>query len=83
MSENFCVVYLIFLKGPIKIVTIDLTFPRPKVNPNNSKLSLIVWKGNNEKQAGAELCQAQVKLGLAKVEIFFHLIENKAVLDLK
>ena len=35
------------------------------------------------KQAGAELCQAQVKLGIAKVEIFFHLIENKAVLDLK
>ena len=28
------------------------------------------------KQAGAELCQAQVKLGQAKVEIFFHLIEN-------
>ena len=28
------------------------------------------------KQAGAELCQAQVKLWLAKVEIFFPLIEN-------
>ena len=27
-------------------------------------------------QAGAELCQAQVELGLAKMEIFFHMIEN-------
>jgi hypothetical protein len=26
--------------------------------------------------SGAELCQAQVKLGLAKIEIFFHLIDN-------
>jgi hypothetical protein len=26
------------------------------------------------KQAGAELCQAQVKLGLAKIEIFFNII---------
>ena len=31
---------------------------------------------NIGEQAGAELCQAQVKLGLAKIEIFFHLIEN-------
>ena len=30
---------------------------------------------NNEKQAGPELCQAQVTLGLAEIEIFFHLIE--------
>ena len=29
-----------------------------------------------QEQAGAELCQAQVKLGLAKIENFFHLIEN-------
>jgi hypothetical protein len=28
------------------------------------------------KKAGAELCQAQVKLGLAKIEIFFHVKEN-------
>jgi hypothetical protein len=28
------------------------------------------------KQAGAGLCQAQVKLGLAKNKIFFHEIEN-------
>ena len=27
-------------------------------------------------QAGAELCQAQVRLGLAKVDIFFHLIDK-------
>ena len=33
-------------------------------------------KINRYKQAGAELCQAPVKLGLAKVKIFFHLIEN-------
>ena len=39
-----------------------------------------VWhagmQSENKKQAGAELCQAQVKLGLAKIEVFFHLIEN-------
>ena len=29
-----------------------------------------------EEQAGAELCQAQVKLGLAKIKISFHLIES-------
>ena len=29
----------------------------------------------NKKQAWAELCQAQDKLGLAKIEIFFYLIE--------
>ena len=39
-------------------------------NPRQ-RLRLII-----NKQAGAELCQAQVKLGLPKVEIFFHLIEN-------
>ena len=31
---------------------------------------------NMKKQAGAGLCQAQVELGLAKMEIFFHMIEN-------
>ena len=35
-----------------------------------------VEKERRLKQAGAELCQAQSKLGLAKLEIFFHLIEN-------
>ena len=30
----------------------------------------------SEEQAGAELCQAQVKLGLAKIKISFHLIES-------
>jgi hypothetical protein len=28
------------------------------------------------KQAGAELCQAQVKLGLAIIEIFFNFIKS-------
>ena len=28
---------------------------------------------NNKKQAGAELCQAQIKLGLAKFGVIFHL----------
>ena len=32
-----------------------------------------------QEQAGAELCQAQVKLWLAKVEIFFPLIEIKVI----
>jgi hypothetical protein len=36
-----------------------------------------VWPMEKKlKQAGAELCQAQIKLGLAKIEIFFHLNEN-------
>ena len=34
------------------------------------------------KQAGAELCQAQVELGPAKIEIFFHLIEIGGLLTL-
>jgi hypothetical protein len=29
-----------------------------------------------EKQAGAQMCQPQVKLGQAKLKIFFHLMEN-------
>ena len=29
-----------------------------------------------KEQAGAELCQAQFKLGQAKTEIFFNIIEN-------
>ena len=32
--------------------------------------------GNMNKHVGAELCQAQVKLGLAKIEIVFHLIDK-------
>ena len=32
--------------------------------------------GNTNKHVGAELCQAQVKLWLAKIEIVFHLIKN-------
>ena len=32
------------------------------------------FQKNIFKQAGAELCQAQVKLGLAKIKISFHLI---------
>ena len=41
-------------------------------------------KHNKEKkQAGAELCQAQVKLGLAKIELFFHIIENCGRLPFK
>ena len=31
---------------------------------------------NNYKQAWADLCKAQVELGLAKIEIFFHPIED-------
>ena len=31
---------------------------------------------NNKEQAGAELCQAHVKLGIANTELCFHLIEN-------
>ena len=31
---------------------------------------------NENEQAGYEHSTAQVKLGLAKIEIFFHLIEN-------
>ena len=30
----------------------------------------------NSEQAGAELCQAQVELGLATIEILFHLIDS-------
>jgi hypothetical protein len=41
-------------------------------NNNNNKME----KKKEKKQAGAELCQAQFKLGLPKIEIFFHLIEN-------
>ena len=37
------------------------------------KLSLHGFRNNIWKQAGAELCQAQVKLGLAKIEIAFQL----------
>ena len=40
----------------------------------------LIWK-YNLKQAGAELCQAQMKLGLAKNEIFFQLIENRGCLS--
>ena len=36
-----------------------------------------------KEQAGAELCQAQFKLWLAKVEIFFSLKENLGHLHLK
>jgi hypothetical protein len=36
-----------------------------------------------DKQGGAELCQAQVKLGLAIIEIFLYLIENRAAFDLE
>ena len=38
--------------------------------------SVLGISDNAKKQAGAELCQAQVKPGLAKVEIFFHLIDK-------
>ena len=48
-------------------------------------LALVRQFTENEwgKQARAELCQAQVKLGLAKIEIFFHFIESLGRLPLK
>jgi hypothetical protein len=33
-------------------------------------------KKKREKQAGAELCQAQIKLGLAEIEVIFYLQKN-------
>ena len=36
-----------------------------------------------KQQAGAELCQAQVKLGLAKIEIILYLLENWGRLQLE
>ena len=48
-------------------------------NNNNNKME----KKKEKKQAGAELCQAQFKLGLPKIEIFFHLIENWSCLPFK
>ena len=40
-------------------------------------LFLKVWtNGEKIEQAGAELCQAQIKLGRAKIEINFQLVDN-------
>jgi hypothetical protein len=36
-------------------------------------MTTVAHNKNNNKQAVAELCQAQFELGLAKIEIFFHL----------
>ena len=36
-----------------------------------------------EEQAGAELCQAQFKLGQAKIEIFYNIIEIEICLPFK
>jgi hypothetical protein len=38
---------------------------------------------DKEEQAGAELCQTQFKLWLAKVAVIFYLIENLGRLHLK
>ena len=35
-----------------------------------------VGKGEKEKQAGAELCQAQFKLGLAKTAVASHVLAS-------
>ena len=32
----------------------------------------LAWDWQKYQQAGAELCQAQIKLWLAKIEVFFH-----------
>jgi hypothetical protein len=42
----------------------------------NARFLCKIYLNINTKQAGAELCQTQIKLGLAKIEIFFHLNEN-------
>ena len=47
------------------------------------KLSQGPYQERNQEQAGAELYQAQFKLWLAKVEVFFYLIENIGRLHLK
>jgi hypothetical protein len=49
-----------------------------KIYQNISKYIKIYQ--NISKQAGAELCQAQVKLGIAIIEIFLSLIENRGCL---
>ena len=43
----------------------------------NNWSNVEIKKENNQQQAGAELCQAHVKLGLAKhTEFVYHLINN-------
>ena len=36
----------------------------------------LMIEGNKMEQAGAELWQAQIKLGLAEIQVFFYLNEN-------
>jgi hypothetical protein len=49
-----------------------------KLNNNISgKYSFKVRQKKRQKQAGAELCQAHIKLGLAKIEIFIIFIIYK------
>jgi hypothetical protein len=45
-----------------------------QIDKKDKKRVMLIYR---RKHAGAELCQAQVKLGIAKVEVFFHLIEIK------
>ena len=48
-----------------------------QVCPSITLITIFDLKINiSKKQTGAELCQAQVKLGLAKTDLFFHLIEK-------
>ena len=47
------------------------------------KLSQGPYQERKKEQAGAELCQAQFKLWLAKVAVFFYLIESLGHLQFK
>ena len=54
-----------------------------KANSAQLELKLGLSLAKRRKQSGAELCQAQFKLWLAKVAVFFDLIENLGCLQLK
>ena len=65
-------------------VLVNVTFRRPgvwqcfvrKLSTPGTVNTGANRNNKNKKRAGAELCQAQDKLGLAKIKIFFDLIEN-------
>ena len=64
---------------------IDNEYMVPDIFPLSSSNIGKIFKiiSFREEQPGAELCQAQAKLGWAKIYLFFFSLEIKVIFDLK
>ena len=61
---------MLFFPDPLVVIPVAVSNNRSLKLHTDHLSEAVLAIQLNKKQAGAELCQAQVKLGLAQIEIF-------------